>query len=76
MIHPDTLDSLKTFIKNDGGTAVWAKNLGIAASTLYAKLNGHRPIFPAEAVKIEKLSKRTFTREELIFGKKAVSKAA
>lgn len=64
----EILESLSAHILNTGGVPVWAAKMDIAASTLYAKLNGTRRIFPEEAAKFEKLTKGRFTKEKIIFG--------
>lgn len=55
-------------VRDNGGVIEWAEALGIAASSLYAKLQGRRPITPNEARIIEQKSRGRFKKERIVFG--------
>ena len=69
MLKEKTRSKLYEYVRENGGVAEWATHLEISAPAMYAKLSGRRPIFPSEAVIIEKKSLGRFTKEQLIFGK-------
>ena len=69
MLKEKTRSKLYEYVRENGGVAEWATFLDIKAPSMYAKLSGRRPIFPNEAVIIEKKSEGRFTKEQLIFGK-------
>lgn len=69
MLNEKTRTRLYDYVRENGGVAEWASSLGIRPPSMYAKLAGRRPIFPDEAIIIEKKSQGRFTREQIIFGK-------